>query len=144
MNLNNYALRSWVLKFYSLSLDDQEKIKLNLSKSERQKLDDLLAQIKALGLDTNSSLIDEIVQGDINNHDLYPILFEKMVEVISPFWCVLIGNKLFSDVSLSKKPFYFEEYLNYREHLKGFVLAPKMQTTLDAYFSEKVINECEK
>ena len=44
----------------------------------------------------------------------------------------------------SKKPFYFEEYLNYREHLKGFVLAPKMQTTLDAYFSEKVINECEK
>lgn len=144
MNPNEYALRAWVLKFYSLCSVDQEKIKSKLSQSEQEKLDELLAQIKALGIEQNSSLIDETTLGELGHHDVLPTLLEKMTEVIPPFWYVLVGNKLFSDISLSKKPSYFKEYLDCKEHLKDFVLAPKMQTTLDTYFNEKVANEYKK
>lgn len=144
MSLNEYALRAWVLKFYSLCSVDQEKIKSNLSQFEQEKLDKLLAQIKALGIEQDSSLLGETTLGDLGQKDVLPILLEKMTEVIPPFWYVLVGNKLFSELYLGKKPSYFKEYLECKEHLKDFALAPKMQTTLDAYFNEKVANEYNK
>lgn len=144
MNPNEYALRAWVLKFYSLCSVDQEKIKLNLSQSEKNKLDELLIQIKALGIEQNSPLLGETTLDDLDHQDILPILLDKITEVIPPFWYVLVGNKLFSDISLNKKPSYFKEYLDCKEHLKDFALAPKMQITLDAYFNEKVANEYTK
>jgi hypothetical protein len=144
MNPNEYALRAWVLKFYSLCSVDQEKIKLNLSQSEQDKLDELLIQIKALGIEQNSPLLGETTLDDLDHQDILPILLDKITEVIPPFWYVLVDNKLFSDISLSKKPSYFKEYLDCKEHLKDFALAPKMQITLDAYFNEKVANEYTK
>jgi len=140
MNPNEYALRTWVLKFYGLSLGDQEKIKSKLSQSEYEKLNELLTQIKALGIEQDSSLLGETTLDDLGHQDVVPILLEKMIELIPPFWYVFVSNKLFSDISLSKKPSYFKEYLDCKEHLKDFALAPKMQTTLDAYFNEKVAN----
>ncbi|MHA3081837.1 hypothetical protein ACX1NX_01345 [Acinetobacter sp. ANC 5383] len=144
MDPNESALRSWVLKFYSLCTIDQEKIKSKLSQSEQEKLGELLAQIKALGIEQDSPLLGEPTLDDLGHQDVSSILLEKMAEVIPPFWYVLVGNKLFSDISLSKKPSYFKEYLDYKEHLKDFVLAPKMQATLDVYFNEKVSNEYKK
>ena len=144
MDLNESTLRSWVLKFYRLSEHDQEKIKTSLSFAERQRLDELLVQIDALGLEGNSVIIDEMIDYDLKSKDLSSDLLNRLVQNISPFWYVLVSNKLLSDVSLAKKPAYFEDFLCYRENLKDFVLAPKMQATLDKYFHEKVVNEYEK
>lgn len=144
MDPNESALRNWVLKFYSLWTVDQEKIKSKLSQSEQEKLDELLAQIKALGIEQDSPLLGEPTLDDLGHQDISSILLEKMAEVIPPFWYVLVGNKLFSDISLSKKPSYFKQYLECKEHLKDFILAPKMQATLDVYFNEKVSNEYKK
>lgn len=144
MDLNESTLRSWVLKFYSLSRHDQEKIKTSLSIPERQRLDELLIQIDAFGLDANTVIIDEIVDHDLKSKDLSLELLNKLVLSISPFWYALVSNKLFSDVSLAKKPAYFDEFTRHRDNLKDFVLAPKMQATLDMYFHEKVVHEYEK
>ncbi|MDR7016421.1 hypothetical protein [Acinetobacter sp. 3657] len=144
MDLNESALRNWVLRFYCLSLNDQEKIKSNLTRSEREKLDELLTEVKAFGIDENTSIIDEVVSADKSNLDITSTLLSKTTEVISPFWYVLISAKFFSEISLNKKPSYFKDYLQYKESLQDFKLAPKMQATLDMYFREKVINEYEK
>lgn len=144
MDLNESTLRSWVLKFYSLSKYDQDKIKKSLSNFERKRLDELLIQIDALGMGENSAIIDEVVDSDLKSKDLSLELLNRLVQNISPFWYVLVSNKLLSDISLAKKPAYFEEFTCYRENLNDFVLAPKMQTTLDMYFLEKVVHEYEK
>ncbi|USA45387.1 hypothetical protein NDN11_11705 [Acinetobacter sp. C26M] len=144
MDLNESTLRSWVLKFYSLSRHEQEKIKTSLSMSERQRLDELLVQIDALGLGINSVIIDEVVDYDLKSKDLSLELLDRLVGNISPFWYVLVSNKLLSDVSLAKKPAYFEEFVRYRKDLKDAVLAPQMQATLDMYFYERVVHEYEK
>lgn len=144
MDLNETTLRSWVLKFYSLSKHDQEKIKSNLSISEIRKLDELLVQIDALGLEGNSVIIDEVINYDLKTKDVSTELLDRLVQHVSPFWYVLVSDKLFSDVSLAKKTTYFEEFTGYRDSLKDFVLAPKMQAALDMYFHEKVVHEYEK
>jgi Tfp pilus assembly protein PilN len=58
---------------------------LNLSQSEQDKLDELLIQIKALGIEQNSPLLGETTLDDLDHQDILPILLDKITEVIPPF-----------------------------------------------------------
>lgn len=141
MKDKDIALRSWVLKFCSLTYQDQEKIRLNLNVSELKKLDELLVQVQALGIDSQKKIIKNFIETDVKDYDSYSVLLDKVIQHISPVWCALIEDKIFSEISLQKDPSYCNEYLKYKEIFNKFKLAPKMKDSLNSYLHEKIIYE---
>lgn len=141
MKDKDIALRSWVLKFCSLTSQDQEKIRLNLNVSELKKLDELLVQVQALGIDSQQKIIKDFIETDVKDYDSYSVLLDKVIQNISPAWCALIEDRIFSVISLQKDPSYCNEYLKYKEIFNKFKLAPKMKDSLNTYLHEKIIYE---
>lgn len=141
MKDKDIALRSWVLKFCSLTSQDQEKIRLNLNVSELKKLDELLVQVQALGIDSQQKIIKDFIETDVKDYDSYSVLLDKVIQNISPAWCALSEDRIFSVISLQKDPSYCNEYLKYKEIFNKFKLAPKMKDSLNTYLHEKIIYE---
>nr|WP_312825248.1 hypothetical protein [Acinetobacter oleivorans] len=141
MKDKDIALRSWILRFSSLTSNEQEKIRLNLNDSEVEKLDELLQQVQSLGIDSKNLFIKDYIEADLKDCDSYSVLLDKMIQNISPVWCALIDDNLFSEISLKKDHAYYREYIKYKEIFNEFELAPKMKASLTNYFYEKVIYE---
>jgi len=141
MKDKDIALRSWILRFSSLTSNEQEKIRLNLNDFEVEKLDEILQQVQSLGIDSKKLFIKDYIEADLKDCDSYSVLLDKMIQNISPVWCALIDDNLFSEISLKKDDAYYKEYIKYKEIFNQFKLAPKMKASLNNYFYEKVIYE---
>ncbi|MDC5647743.1 hypothetical protein OIN78_16825 [Acinetobacter baumannii] len=141
MKDQNIALRSWILMFCSLTSDEQEKIRLKLDESEVEKLEELLQQVQALGIDSKKISIKDFIEDNLKSWDSYSELLSKVIQYIPPVWYVLLEDNFFTEVSLKKDPAYYKEYMKYKEIFNQFKLAPKMKASLSNYFYEKVIYE---
>ncbi|MFW6713528.1 hypothetical protein ACODTS_16700, partial [Acinetobacter pittii] len=92
MKDQNIALRSWILMFCNLTSDEQEKIRLKLDEPEVEKLEELLQQVQALGIDSKKISIKDFIEDNLKSWDSYSELLSKVMQYIPPVWYVLLED----------------------------------------------------